>query len=573
MVCQKRVILRLFAFNEEAFRTVDSADQEPQDSNKSSWNEAAAILLEKTSSLMSNYINAMLVEEGFQDVWTRFCNSTRLLLDRSNLGLSAAVFVALEKILLDIEASHRSIFGSCTDITWNIWKDGNPSTHKSPERKAIDNQAALLAYLHCLAALYPLLSDDLKLDHIQDILEQLKRCAIDSSPTTYSDDSDKMTGLQSQIIVCIQNLDDRIPGAVSELIRCASFFAALAFERDPSSTNRGGPTFVAFSKASMTLLEDFIVKHRNAFDIYSDGSLLEALQALIRPISLKYRWRPEGKNPPTWQKATSSAVEILKATIKTQEEVNLQSTDICTLWQEILNISDSILLADPTSAKKSASESTADQSFDNSAFLSVFDLLVPALGSSQIPDRLRRTFAKSLFQNSIIHTPHPDDLPKVDSLEILKNLNSSHMGRVCDLYPSRRSKIAYVCLDKLFDLVAQHDASPERVRLAREAAPFLILRAGIVLKAYILDQPLRGRMPTPASQKKELLYVLRKLVELESEPKAIPDAPGIRSEGKKHLYRVYGFVNKALLVARRDPEVLQALNRVIEVVAGDFGID
>ena len=573
MICQKRILLKLFTYNEEAFEAIRSVEEDNQNSSTTGWNEAAIILLEQTSTLISSFINLMLVEDGFRDLWTELCHKLRLLLDRSNLALSAAVFTAVEKILSEIEEKRRVAFRASTEATWTIWMNGNPSTHKMPGRKATDNQAALLAYLHCLTALYPLLLEELKLDHVQIILEQLQRCATDSSPTAYSDDSDQLTRLQTQIIQSLRSLDDTVPRAVSELIKCSSFFVTLAFERNASLAGRGGPTFVALSKASMDLLGSLTVKHSNASDIYSDGSFLGALKALLKPISLKYHWRPEGKPPSTWQKATNTAVQILKVAIRTQSNFLLKSPDVAVLWEEILAISNGILLADPASAKKSPSESVADQAFDISAFSNVFDLLVSALGSSQISDQLRRAFSKSLFQNSIIHTPHKDDLPEPESDEILSNLDSKHMGRVCDLYPSRRSRVGYVCLDKLFDLVAQHDSSSEHVRLAQAAAPFLILRVGIVLKTYILDQPLRGRMPTPASQKKELLYVLRKLTELNSEPKAIPDAPGIKSKGKKHLYRVYGFINKAVLVARRDPEVLHALNAVIDIVAGDFGFE
>ena len=574
MICQKRIVLKLLVYNEDVFESVRKTEESGRDSELSSWNEAAIILLEHTSSLISNYINVMLVENGFHDLWSELCDNAKLFLRRSDLNLSASVYLALEKILREVDERGRSSFGACTDVVWDIWQHENPSTHLSPGRKATDNQEALVAYLHCLTALYPLLCDDLRLHHIESILKQLQKCATDSSPTAYSDDNDNLTILQSLILQCMKMLDDSIPDAVSELIRSSSFFVNLAFERNAGASGRGGPTFVALSKASMELLDAQIVKHCNAYDIYSDGSFLQALQALFKPISLKYRWRPEGKSPPTWQKATSTAVQILKVTINAQNQVLLETDDISATWQQILAILDRIIFADPVSAKKSASDSALDQAFDIEAFLSLFDLLIPALGSSKVPDRLRRSFTKSLFHTSIIHTPHPDDLPDPDSDEILANLNSRHIGRVCDLAPSRRSRIAYVCLDKLFELVAEHDpSSPERGRLAQAAAPFLILRAGIVLKAYVLDQPLRGRMPTPASQKKELLYVLRKLVQLESDPRAIPDAPGVRSQGKKHLYRVYGLVNKALGVARRDAEVHAALNEVLEVVAEDFGVE
>ena len=139
--------------------------------------------------------------------------------------------------------------------------------------------------------------------------------------------------------------------------------------------------------------------------------------------------------------------------------------------------------------------------------------------------------------------------------------------------------MSYILIDELFNLVTvhhhhsdRHDHAVERIRLAQAAAPFLILRAAVVLKAYIADQPLRGLMPQPVSQKRELIYIVRKLVELESEPRAIPDAAGVRSEYKKHLHRLFPLVTRAVGVAWRDESVLRELQKVLEVVGEGFGV-
>ena len=78
-------------------------------------------------------------------------------------------------------------------------------------------------------------------------------------------------------------------------------------------------------------------------------------------------------------------------------------------------------------------------------------------------------------------------------------------------------------------------------------------------------------MPQPESQRQELLLVLRKMRELESEPKAIPDAEGVRSLNKKHLHRLYPLVVKAVGVAR-DEEVKEELLRFMEAIGDEFGV-
>lgn len=87
------------------------------------------------------------------------------------------------------------------------------------------------------------------------------------------------------------------------------------------------------------------------------------------------------------------------------------------------------------------------------------------------------------------------------------------------------------------------------------------------------DQPLRGRMPQPLSQRRELLYILRRLISLECEPRAIPDAPGAVSDTRKHLHHLFPLVSKAVRVAWRDQEVLNELGRVMDIVGEEMGVD
>ena len=79
-------------------------------------------------------------------------------------------------------------------------------------------------------------------------------------------------------------------------------------------------------------------------------------------------------------------------------------------------------------------------------------------------------------------------------------------------------------------------------------------------------------MPQPLSQRKELLYILKKLVELRCEPDAIPDAPGVDSEGKKHLLRLYPLLAKGVRAAARDQEVLEWVGRALDEVGMEFGV-
>ena len=62
------------------------------------------------------------------------------------------------------------------------------------------------------------------------------------------------------------------------------------------------------------------------------------------------------------------------------------------------------------------------------------------------------------------------------------------------------------------------------------------------------------------------------MLKLDCEPRAIPTAPGVTSEGKKHLHRLWPLVSKALRVTAGDAEVLEKLAQVGDAVAEEMGI-
>ena len=104
----------------------------------------------------------------------------------------------------------------------------------------------------------------------------------------------------------------------------------------------------------------------------------------------------------------------------------------------------------------------------------------------------------------------------------------------------------------------------EHSRLAIATAPYLQLRIELTLKAYILDHPLRGRMPCPLSEKKELIYLLAKSVSMDQET-------GITEEARKlsqgHRKALTGLAFMALRVTRWDDKIKDALLKLVEASA------
>lgn len=292
IVCQRRVIFQLFAHNERAFQKVAESGGSGQAAVVVSWNEAAMILLDNASSLLAAYVGELVGHDEFTALWTEFAQHLERMLDRQYLSVSRNVYAALEKILAEVERDKRRNFANCTEITWNIWRNANPASHTNPSHKKPDNQATLLTYLRCLVQLYPLVSENVQLTQLRSVLEQLHACATKSSPTAYSDDVETMTPLQSLIVRCIQMIAPVVPGSVSELTRAMSRLVTLPYNRK-LAPGQNGPTFVALSKTAMDMLSKHIITHSSDEDLYTEGSFVVALQAFLKPISLKYKWNLE----------------------------------------------------------------------------------------------------------------------------------------------------------------------------------------------------------------------------------------------------------------------------------------
>jgi hypothetical protein len=215
-----------------------------------------------------------------------------------------------------------------------------------------------------------------------------------------------------------------------------------------------------------------------------------------------------------------------------------------------------------------------DEQFDMNGFSTLRKMAAEALGWECVPNTLRLNYARDLFQTSIIHPQIYEEAKNRQLVEApLQDLYRIRFGQTKDPEPVPRTEMAYMCFDELVALVAAHKHSPDRVRLAKAAAPYLTLRAALPLKAYIADQPLRGRMPAPDSQRRELLYTLDALKQLRSEPQAIPDAPGVRSTYRKHLHRLYPLLIQATTVARQDTEVFSNVVDLTAMIGDEFGLD
>ena len=529
-------------------------------SELANWNETAITIVGGISGLLAQSAN--IADTGkLTDVWIQYLNFFSELLNRESLNVSTATMIGITNMLIALRNAVK-IHQVIVVRSWEIWKGGNPVYHAEFSKMKSGNQEAVVAYLRCLQEIYRLLGDNLSLSHIRDTTARLRSCIVNSDAEAYTSDIDNLSSVQRHVLDCLQMIPKDIPDAMTEVVGLLADLVVMAYdEQYPKKSS----TYVALSKNAMGLLQSCMT-HFVDIGRYPECKLLTmALKSLKVPLMLKYKWPKEGKEPSIWKRSATVALAILEKSIP-----HLQiSTSQPAIWHEIADIVQGVVAADCTSVKTVIVQS--DEEFDIDIYSSLRRLLIPLFGCSAVPDEAQRHYARTLFSNSIIHDPHPDDLDFTEQ-EILSRLTSDHIGRTQDLPPSRRSRMSYCLLDELFDLLVVQDDSSERTKLARTIAPFLILRVGITLKAYGLDQPLRGRMPQPLSQKQELLYILQKLVSLKSQPETTAVTRKINVANKQGLHQLYPLVIKALAVTLGDEDVRIALQNYIETVGQDLGV-
>ncbi len=500
-----------------------------------------------------------------------------------------------------------------------------PPPARDRSAKAEDNQTCLVSWANAFLEIERLMRADMDLAKIQQAIRLLRDAVLCASPGSYANDIEYMTALQGQILEVFKVVRTDIPGAASAVIMQLAEFVAMAFDQSDASPQRKR-TFVAMSKESMAVLHQQVTKHADGPEIFASGAFAAVLAALAKPIALKYQFPITTKSLQPWKAAVNAALAILETTLPHLNEQAVPRAAFQEVWDTIAAIANGIVGADlrHSNAPHDDPVIAADEQFDVDAFRKLRELAIPRLGAASVAERTRKAFVEGLFRISIVHPPSPADAAlirgdaataKTLQTPDLTSLYKPGRGRTVDPPPSKRATMSYVCLDELFALVAEHDAADPKpsivvvpptprlppgsatlspafsaaapssaapsdtehdlhVRLAQTAAPYLILRCALTIRAYVSDQPLRGHMPQPLSQRRELGRVLRRLVALRSEPGAIPELDGVDSDARKHLLRLYPLLVRAAQVAGTagDDKTLALVGEALDAVGTELGV-
>ncbi|CAK7264581.1 Endocytosis and vacuole integrity protein [Sporothrix epigloea] len=629
-VCIRSVIFRLLSSTEDLLKA--ALEKTTSRSTTAEWNETAVVIVNGVSELLANYLDVLAPDAVFLPLWEELLQHFAALLDFKALEVSTAVFSNLAGILSKSnERSRWSIDRRAVERSWQLWSRSIPAppdvarAEKAKDRgsaKAEDNQKCLLSWVSAFLEIERLMRDEMDLVKTEQALDLLHNALLGASPGSYANDIEYMTALQGQVLAAYKVLRTDIPFAASALIKHLASLVSAAFDV-VEAVPQQRRTFVALSKESMSTLQHLVKQHADDPEIYVSGALSTALSALAKPITLKYRFYITTKSLQPWKAAIHAALSILETTLPHLKEQTIPQAALQDAWDTIVEIANSIIGADLQHEHAPQNDDTvaADQQFDIEAFHQLQDLILPQLGSAAIAEQTRKAFVESLFQISIVHPLSPTDTTllrklisetasgEADRRPDLKSLYQPGRGRTVDPTPTKRSRMSFVCLEELFALVSAHredgrkpsvvvlpptprlpqtmtmgpmsssaatvtagDKSQHalRVRLAQTAAPYLILRCALTIRSYVSDQPLRGHMPQPLSQRRELGRILRYLVDLQPEPGAISHPGSAESDPRKHLLQLYPLLVKASQVAGRagDDKTLALVGEALDAAGG-----
>lgn len=573
------------------------------DSNKS-WVDSTMVVTKGLSSLIANYFGLIVQYKDFGQSWTRLLRYFEGHVTLELLDLREAIFSSFSEVLSRIQI-YEDVGLDHLRAAWRVWVNSHPIGGNAASQTRSSNQDSLLAYIRTFEQLYRLLKETLSEGDVVQVLEKFKICIWESVISRYSPDLERESELQSLVIGCLTSLSREKPSSQPAIVDCLSEFSDSALAKWSPGSERDRPTFVAFSKSTMRLLSWYISEYGIKTEILQNGTVGRVLEHLANPMLNKYVWSGKDPAPPLWQVASTSSLDILQVAIPYVEGryTNAEQATVSHFWECVVNITRGILTVIDQNSTIQGVNLSSHESFDIAAFQRLRSMIIPSLGSSSVPDKIRREFSCTLFYSSLIYPPQRQDLPDAFEKEPLQNLYKMRMGRTYDPPPTPRSNLSYVLIDTLFDLASAPSATaPPSTKdtsqnvsrspyttLAKTVSPYLIMRCAISLKGYIADQPLRGLMPQPMVARKELLYLLKRLVKLRSEPAAIPAAgPSVplgdfnRSGSgdddgedgatyKKHLGWMYPLVVRGIRVAGKETEgssVLDALTKILESVAG-----
>ena len=525
-----------------------------------------------TADMIAGHLD--LVEQVAQlpSLWEAFLSRMEAYLDLENSTITTAVFDALHKMLMKVRPRSRLLDGPMYR-TLHFWLKHGPIATLQDEDTA--DQHALTAFVEAGTELYRLTSESMTLSQRRTLVEKLYLAIRHANGPRYNADVNKLSPLQEKTLKLLKRIKTDTP---STQVTVAAKLVVLPFEAGTKGLSTNGPTFVAVAKDSIEWLRTLVIRCCGDADLWDADGVSEALQSLCQAIEQKHTFPLEGKNAAMWQTATSAVISVAGPVLEHCDQFPDHDGSKAVICTRLVSIVGAIVTADGLASVRDVAKINNDQNTEIESFKTLRRVLFPRLEDPQVPDQVRAAYVRSMFDASIIHPPESGEIPEAGAPP-MENLGRIRRGRVRRVAPSQRERMSFECFSELVRLVTGSDDAPRSPQLALAALPQLALaalpqltlRLAVPIRAYIADQPLRGRRPQPLSELEELLYCFRTIEALERDSRTIEGDPDpVDISRRQHLRLLYPLLIKAIGTAgdgwSGSDEVLAPLRAVLEAI-------
>jgi hypothetical protein len=558
------VVVGILCDNAEAVSS--SADKPSTGDHIQIAKQMTDVVLEGMAAVLAQHVRVIETITELPKLWKLLTDTLNVLLEHSDYATCAAVYRSMTIVLGTVDVPLKD-WQEPVQLTFTLWSSQIPPAPKQQDAKQ-DNQTAFVAYADLASELYRLLRQHITEQQTGVMIGNLFACVRESKASYYGADIHAISPLQSKVINLLKALRTDVPGSKARLISTAASAILLHIETADRDAKAGRPSYIALAGESIEWLQTLITTHAEDAELDGSDAILKAVESLQIVISRKYTIKQDYKGVMLWRRATAAAVAVAEPVLgRTLSPGSTKETSI-SLWTQFVQISGAIVNANSLNTFTDVQRIYEDQLSDIAAYETLRQIMIPRLGSDDLPESVRQTFAQSLFEASIVHQIENSELP-TPGKPVLNDVGTTRRGRM-NVPFSQREQMSYVCFKELISLSsAQPNPTPEHERIAQAVAPLLVLRLAIPIRAYIADQPLRGRAPQPLSELEELLFCFDQIVKLRLTPHALSDDKTIGSgSGRAHLPYLYPLLAKAIKTAgdrwSGAEEVLDPLQETLE---------
>ncbi|KAJ7842842.1 hypothetical protein B0H14DRAFT_3868774 [Mycena olivaceomarginata] len=518
------------------------------------WDDSKTLALQSIGSIFHDFLSSKIIHlDSFVTAWDVFVNHIQDTVLLDNRSISPPALRSLEKAVKASSSASADAKAKVTEIWERVWTmadsvgdaivrrgkaaTANTTPSESPHKPFTqDSLVAFLDVIRCTRGTSRALDGaEWPLERLTRLMTILKGILTYPNSPDYRPDIDQLPPVQASVLETIADIDLSAAGCPSLVMRDLSEFATLpflaAFDVPAIPKTQTPPkriTYIALAKKVMPMLVDLFLRFKEREEIFVDGTIEAVLSAYSIPVKLKYDCPPASKfghDLPLWKTATSNFLKIVKECVLPMQTLGSVVPDehIEGIWRQVLDVFRGGILADCSATEAFPLEKQEEEENFDLALIGALEIdVVPHLGEKRVPDALVGQLAKALQQGSRLYeselssNPH-SPVSSSGSREFEKiEMDGQYDGSTQSGALVPRERFSYWCFDLLFLICSNttKDQEPSRRRLAALSLPSLLTRCRTVMMGYVADEALRGNLPFPRAREDELLYVLRKLLEL-----------------------------------------------------------